>query len=53
MNNQFEGIIENLLQSPRAASSFIESIPDSEMPSFFGICSAKNLPLEIWNSIAV
>ena len=53
MNNKFEGKIENLTLNPLEASSIIDSIPNEELPSFFGICSAKNLPLEVWNEIAV
>lgn len=53
MSNKFEGIIENICSQPRVAGSYIVDIPDEEMPAFFGICSAKNLPLEVWNAIAV
>jgi len=53
MNNKFDPIIESLISQPRSSSVFIKDIPDDEMPSFFGICSAKNLPLEVWNAIAV
>ena len=53
MNVKFEGIIENLLAKPKEAASIIEAILDEDMPNFFGVCSAKNLPLEIWNSLAV
>ena len=51
--NIFEKTIENILQNPRAGASSIEAISDTEMPAFLGFCAAKNLPLEVWNSIAV
>lgn len=53
MSFSFDNTIEKLLQSPRDASLYLSPLSDEDMPNFFGVCSAKNLPLEIWNSIAV
>ena len=53
MSLNYESLVEKLSTDETPATSTLSELSYYDFPKFIGLCSAKNLPLDLWAKMAV